>query len=71
DSTGAVTGNIAGALVGYEGIDEKWKRQLEFHKLLLELADDLCYGCPMSEYSEDVDENWASKYVAGRKRLIK
>ncbi|MDO4328939.1 MAG: ADP-ribosylglycohydrolase family protein [Lachnospiraceae bacterium] len=67
DSTGAVTGNIAGALVGYEGIDEKWKRQLEFHKLLLELADDLCYGCPMSEYSEDVDENWVNKYMMGRR----
>lgn len=29
DSTGAVTGNIIGAIVGYQGIDEKWKEKLE------------------------------------------
>lgn len=63
DSTGAITGNIVGAIVGYDRIDDKWKRQLEFHGLLAELADDICYGCRMSEYGSDVDEDWKNKYI--------
>lgn len=50
DSTGAVTGNILGALLGYEMIEEKWKRDLELKDVILEMADDLCHGCQMSEY---------------------
>lgn len=67
DSTGAITGNIVGAIAGYKRIDDCWKRQLEFHKLLVELADDLCYGCQMSEYSSYMDEDWFDKYMVGRK----
>lgn len=63
DSTGAITGNIVGAMVGYNKIDDKWKRRLEFHELLVELADDLCYGCQMSEYGSYVDEDWKDKYI--------
>ncbi len=47
DSTGAVTGNILGAWVGYDAIDETWKTDLELHDVLLEMADDLCTGCPV------------------------
>ncbi len=42
DSTGVVTGNILGALLGYEKIEEKWKNKLELKDVLLEMADDLC-----------------------------
>lgn len=41
DSTGAITGNIVGAAVGYEGIDGKWKQHLEFGALLVGLASEL------------------------------
>lgn len=41
DSTGAITGNIVGAIVGYEKIEDKWKSQLQFHDLLTELAEAL------------------------------
>ena len=44
DSTGAVTGNILGALLGYGAIEEKWKRDLELSNVILEMADDLCHG---------------------------
>lgn len=44
DSTGAVTGNIVGALTGYEKIEGQWKEKLEFHHALVEMADELCYG---------------------------
>lgn len=63
DSTGAVTGNILGALVGYEAIEEKWKNNLELSDVILEMADDLCHGCQMSEYSHYEDPAWISKYM--------
>lgn len=63
DSTGAVTGNILGAWLGYEAIEEKWKRNLELHKVLLEMADDLCYGCLLSEGSAYEDPAWERKYI--------
>ncbi len=66
DSTGAVLGNILGAWVGYDKIDEKWKTNLELHDEILEMADDLCYGCPMSEYGHYRDPAWETKYMRMR-----
>lgn len=63
DSTGAVTGNILGALLGYNAIDEKWKRDLELADVILEMAEDLCYGCRMSEYGSYRDPDWERKYI--------
>lgn len=44
DSTGAVTGNILGAAVGYEAIPQFYKDDLEMHDLILHMADDLYAG---------------------------
>ena len=44
DSTGAVTGNILGAAVGYEVIPQFYKDDLEMHDLILHMADDLYRG---------------------------
>ncbi len=63
DSTGAVTGNIVGAIVGYEAIEESWKNDLELRDVILEMADDLCFGPPMNENGECSDSAWGSKYV--------
>lgn len=41
DSTGAITGNIMGALLGYDKIEEKWRTSLELHDLILQIADHL------------------------------
>lgn len=41
DSTGAVTGNILGAWMGYKAINAKWKTNLELHDLILNMADRL------------------------------
>ena len=51
DSTGAVTGNILGAINGYDSIGAKWKNHLKLMDVLLEMSDDLCRGCLMSEYA--------------------
>ena len=63
DSTGAVAGNILGAVCGYEVIEEKWKTNLELSDVILEMADDLCYGCSMTEYGQYKDSEWKRKYV--------
>ena len=44
DSTGAVTGNILGAAVGYDAIPQFYKEDLEMHDLILHMADDLFRG---------------------------
>ena len=41
DSTGAVAGNIIGAILGYTGIPEKFRKSLELHDVILSVADDL------------------------------
>ena len=41
DSTGAVTGNMVGAMLGYENIPAYWLNELELREELLQLADDL------------------------------
>nr|MCR5024315.1 ADP-ribosylglycohydrolase family protein [Lachnospiraceae bacterium] len=63
DSTGAVTGNILGALLGYGAIEEKWKRDLELSNVILEVADDLCHGCQMDEFGHYRDPDWTRKYI--------
>ena len=44
DSTGAITGNILGAAIGYEAIPQFYKDDLEMHDLILHMADDLYRG---------------------------
>jgi len=63
DSTGAVAGNIMGALLGYEKIDPAWLNDLELRTVVEEIATDLCDGCRMSEYSDYRDKDWERKYV--------
>ncbi len=41
DSTGAVTGNILGALVGYDALAQQWKDHLELSGVILQTADEL------------------------------
>lgn len=55
DSTGAITGNILGALLGIESIPEQWVKGVELSRELLQLADDLFY-----RYDET--EAWQKKY---------
>jgi len=63
DSTGAVTGNILGAKLGYSAIEDKWKKDLELSGVILEIADDLDRGCPLSEFGGHWDSDWAAKYL--------
>ena len=44
DSTGAITGNILGAAIGYEALPEFYKKDLELHDVIIHVADDLYEG---------------------------
>lgn len=66
DSTGAIAGNILGALHGYESIDMKWKEKLELHDVILEMADDLYSGVPESDDDERM-KTWLKKYKEGKR----
>ena len=57
DSTGAITGNIVGALTGYDNISDKWKNDLELLNIILEIADDLA-----QKYSDSAQ--WRKKYTS-------
>ncbi len=74
DSTGAVCGNIMGAIYGYEDIKRKrlfcpqgkeLEQTLELSNLILTLADDLYTSCLISEYDPiDTPEKrqWYARY---------
>jgi len=62
DSTGAVTGNLLGAYLGYGAIPEQFKSRLELHKELLILADDLYFCEPYPRDFEAV-KKWQRKYI--------
>lgn len=64
DSTGAIAGNILGAYLGYDKMEEKWKQNLELSDVILEIAEDLYHGCPMGgEQCDDRDPAWEAKYI--------
>lgn len=74
DSTGSITGNIMGAIFGYEHIRERnifcpqgkvLEQTLELSEIILALADDLSTGCIISEYDPiDTPEKrqWYERY---------
>lgn len=62
DSTGAIAGNIIGAIVGYDSISEKWKQNLELKDSILDVADDLCLGGTDLDNAIHTD-GWMKKYV--------
>ncbi len=63
DSTGAVTGNILGAYLGYDHIPDKYLTNLELKDVILEMADDLYNDCQISEYGTHQDKVWEQKYI--------
>jgi len=63
DSTGAICGNILGARLGMKGIPQKYIENLELKDVILEVADDLCNDCQISEYGKHNDPVWVRKYI--------
>ena len=66
DSTGSVCGNLMGVIVGYDGIPEKYKTNIELKNLILSIADDMIHGCNIDAYhqAETVQEKqWERRYI--------
>lgn len=57
DSTGAITGNILGALLGQDTIPDEWLDRLELRQVIETVAKDMCVGC------RD-DGAWRARYTA-------
>ena len=62
DSTGAVTGNILGALLGFDAIADQWKKDLELSDVIMEVADDL-YKENRMDWDNNKDTRWLTKYM--------
>ena len=60
DSTGAITGNILGLMLGSESIPNKWKEKLLYHDIVEEIGLDLFIGC--KSYTNAIDHEWLEKY---------
>ncbi len=63
DSTGAIAGNIMGALLGEEAISEKWTNRLELGSVTIEIANDLASGCTVDHKRKITDPHWKEKYA--------
>lgn len=74
DSTGSITGNIMGAIYGYEAIKKErlfcpkakeFENTIELANIILALADDLSSGCIISEYDSietPEKKQWFARY---------
>ena len=60
DSTGAIAGNLLGALMGEEAIPKRWLSHLELREAICKMADDL-FDYPHWP-REDTDESGWSRY---------
>lgn len=75
DSTGSITGNIMGAIYGYEAIKaerlfcpkgREFEQTIELSNIILALADDIYNGCCIGEYSKietPEQKQWYARYV--------
>lgn len=68
DSTGAVTGNILGAINGFDALGEEWTKDLELLSILLEIADDLRFGCVSADDGSAFTPDWECKYLRMHRR---
>jgi ADP-ribosylglycohydrolase len=55
DSTGAITGNLLGAMLGVDAIPSRWLERLELRDEIQRIADDL-----WTEYQDD--DEWRTRY---------
>lgn len=66
DSTGAICGNLMGAIVGSGVCGFPDVQKLELKTLILEIADDMIKGCPLDGYHSPLSEDekqWQKRYV--------
>ena len=65
DSTGAVAGNLIGALLGYEAIPDCYKEHLELLPVIQTIGSDICQSASGGDHAEPA--GWMKKY--GKKNI--
>lgn len=60
DSTGSITGNILGLILGKNAIPKHWKENLELSDVVIEVAKDLYTRQKGDSYNADIE--WDKKY---------
>ena len=66
DSTGAICGNMMGAMLGLDAIPSYYLENLELKEVIQEIASDLFNGCCISEYNMGhtvAQKQWEDKYI--------
>lgn len=58
DSTGAIAGNIIGAILGYSAIPDYYLKNLEIEPILVSAADDLCADVKVREVNLRIGERY-------------
>ncbi len=69
DSTGAITGSILGAFIGYNAIPTSYIDELELFQVIHELADDLYTDATATDNRHCLGDKWQHKYVKADFRL--
>lgn len=69
DSTGAITGSILGAHIGYNAIPTTYIDQLELFSVIHELAEDLYTDSIAADDAHCKDERWQHKYLKADYRI--
>jgi ADP-ribosylglycohydrolase len=59
DSTGSITGNLLGAMLGVKAIPSEWLEHLELREVIMTVAEDLYAfkDWDIGEYSENTEMN--------------
>ncbi len=66
DSTGAIAGNIMGAMLGVAAIPDHYLEKLELKDVIIEMASDLYTGCITGEHDTGdtmEQQKWIDKYI--------
>ena len=65
DSTGAIAGNIIGAILGYSAIPQYYLDTLEIEEVLVSAADDLCTDTDMPESAQRLSNRYRKHLPVG------
>lgn len=65
DSTGAIAGNIIGAIHGYSAIPDYYLKDLEIEPILVSAADDLCADVKLPEVNQRIGDRYVKHLPIG------
>lgn len=65
DSTGAIAGNIIGAILGYSAIPKHYLDKLEIEPVLISVADDLCADVSIPEVTQRLGDRYVKHLPVG------